>query len=263
MKIHRKIAKFLAAPVLALGLAAAAPAANAGVIQLGFILDSSGSIGASNWNTIKGGLANAINTLVPTDSSYEISVVNFSNTAVIAVEHVLIDSAATRTLVANTINNMTFLNSTTNMQAAFNQMSSILQGSSLEIDNSYVNFATDGQANWSCGGCDNDALSIAARNALIADAGVDNISVEAIGTGVDPAFLQNGICYPGPCTVAPTFSFPGNGFYIPVADANAYATAINQKVAIVTNQTVPEPGMVAIFALGLLGIAGVRSRMSA
>ena len=31
------------------------PTANAGVIQLGFILDRSGSIGASNWTTIVNG----------------------------------------------------------------------------------------------------------------------------------------------------------------------------------------------------------------
>src|SRR4051812_11151904 len=70
------------------------------VIQLGFILDSSGSIGSGNWTTIVTGLSNSIDTLIPTDSSYELSVVTFSAGASPIVNHVLIDSAATRSSVA-------------------------------------------------------------------------------------------------------------------------------------------------------------------
>ena len=259
MGIFSKVSKFIAAPVLALGLAFSAPAANAGVIQLGFILDSSGSIGASNWNTIKSGLATAINNLIPTDSSYEISVVNFSNTATTVVNHVLVDSVAARTGIANAINAASFIGSTTNMAAAFNAMNTALTGSSQSIDFSYVNFATDGVP---VGGADPVGDAIAARNNLIGtgvgQAGVDNLSIEAIGSGVDASFLQNSICYPGPCTIAPTYNFPSQGFYIPIASAADFPTAIANKIEVITQA--PEPGMVLVFALGVAGLAAARRK---
>ncbi len=122
MGLFNKLSTTVSAAVVAVGLAISAPAANAGVIQLGFIMDSSGSIGSSNWNTIKGALANAVNTLVPTNGAYENSVVNFSNTTTTAVNHVLIDRVAARTSVANAINAMAFIGNPTNMAAAFSAM---------------------------------------------------------------------------------------------------------------------------------------------
>lgn len=255
MTFFNKISSKIAVSAVALGMAFSAPAANAGVIQLGFIMDSSGSIGSGNWTTIKGALATAVNALVPTDGSYEISVVNFSNIAVTAVSSVLIDSVAARSAVASAINSMGFLNSTTNMAAAFNAMNTALGSSALTIDHSYVNLATDGVP---VGGVDPVGAAITARNALIT-AGVDNISIEAIGSGVDASFLQNDICFPGPCTIAPTFSFPGNGFYIPVANAAEYASAIDNKIQIVTQQ-IPEPGMALMVMLGVVGIAAARRK---
>ena len=78
------------------------------------------------------------------------------------------------------------------MDAAFNVMKAALPGTSQTIDSTYVNFATDGVPN-------NQALATAARNSLIAAASVDNLSVEAIGSGVDATYLMDQICYPGPC----------------------------------------------------------------
>lgn len=255
MHFFRKVSKFFAAPVVALGLVVSAPAANAGVIQLGFILDRSGSIGSGAWGTITSGLSNAINTLVPTDGSYEISVVSFATSSSINVNHVLIDSVAARSGVASAIAGIGYSGGTTNMSAAFSSMTTALTTSALTIDNTYVNLATDGQPS------EGDAAATAARNSLISTASVDNLSIEAIGSGVDAAFLQNSICFPGPCTIAPTFSFPGNGFYIPVANATEYAAAISNKIAVVTQQ-VPEPGMALILGLGIAGIA-MRRRMAA
>lgn len=248
-----KLGAIIAAPVVALGLSLAAPAANAGVIQLGFILDRSGSIQSTPWSTITTGLSNAINTLVPTDGSYEISVVSFGSSASINVNKVLINSVAARSSVASTIAGIGFTGGSTNLTAAFNSMATALGGSPNMIDFSYVNLATDGVAN-------NSTTAATAASNLVA-AGVDNISIEAIGGGVDATFLQNSICYPGPCTIAPTFAFPGNGFYIPVANATEYASAIGNKIAIVTEQ-VPEPGMMIILGLGIAGIA-IRRRVAA
>ena len=66
---------------LAVAGATLLPAASASaVVQLGFILDESGSIGSSNYTIIQNGLASAMS-LIPTTGQYEVSVVSFSSGA--------------------------------------------------------------------------------------------------------------------------------------------------------------------------------------
>ena len=257
MRNFRTLSSVIAAATLSLGLLAAP--VKAGVIQLGFILDESGSIGSTAYGTIKQGLHDAIDTLIPTDSSYELTVISFASGTQTLVNRVLIDSAITRAAAADAVLADTFTSGGTNMTAAFNAMNSVLSGSTLDIDASYVNLATDGVAN-------NETNAIAARNNLIGtgigQAGVDNISIEAIGGGVDASFLQGSICYPGPCIVAPAaFNFPSQGFYIAVPDADGYAAAIGNKILVVTEQ-IPEPGMIALFGVGVLGLAIARRRVA-
>lgn len=241
--------------VSALAMAWTPMASNAEVIQLGFILDESGSIGSGNWTTIVTGLSNAINTLIPVGGTdtYEVTVVSFSTGATTVVDHVLITDAATRTSVANDVANKAFAGGSTNFAAAFSQMQSVLTASSSfsAPGKSYVNFATDGVPN------DNTA-GMAARDALIA-AGIDNISIEGIGGGVNASNLQSSYCYPGPCDLTSPYNFPTQGFYIGVADAAGYAAAIGNKILVVTNQT-PEPGTLALVGLAAAGVGFARRR---
>lgn len=148
----------------ALALTAAAPA-SASIIQLGFILDRSGSIGSSNWTTITQGLSTAINSLIPIagPDQYEISVVSFASGAIADVAHVLITDATVRTNVANTITGIVFTGGSTNMAAGFDLMSTTLQSSNQTINFGYVNLATDGVPDSASG-------ATTARNNMIANA---------------------------------------------------------------------------------------------
>ena len=77
---HRTLSRLFAVAAFVVSLAAATPA-RAATIQLGFILDSSGSIGAGNWGILTNGLATALTTHIPLGgpNTYEISVVTFSD----------------------------------------------------------------------------------------------------------------------------------------------------------------------------------------
>lgn len=253
----KKFGQLCVGLAVAASIGIAAAPAKADTIQLGFILDRSGSIGAGNWNTIVDGLAAAIN-LIPVGGvdSYEVSVVSFATSASIDIANVVVSDAASRTALATSITNLgdgrssdVYVGGNTNFQDAFVKMLDALDNTT--IGTSYVNFATDGQQN--VGG-----TGVAGRDALIAG-GVDNISIEGIGGGVDANDLRNNFCYPGPCDSTVPYNFPAQGFYIAVSDAAGYAAAIGNKVRIVTGQ-VPEPQMIALLGIGLLGLTPLMRR---
>lgn len=258
--MFRSIKKIAAAAAFVMPLAAATPA-SADVIQLGFILDGSGSISGSEWNTIRGGLASAIN-LIPFGGAdtYEVSVVQFSTNAssYASASRILITDATVRSNLSTFIGGLAQLGGSTNYQAAFTTMQSVLSPTLGGAAFSYVNFATDGEPN-TCTSGTNPSCAITAF-ANLTGAGVDNVSVEGIGVSASAALnLQTNFCYPGPCDTTNPYNFPTQGFYIGVADAAGYAAAIGNKIRVITNQ-VPEPTSLALLAAGLLGFGFSRRR---
>jgi hypothetical protein len=257
----------------AVAAAAMSMTSHAATIQLGFVLDGSGSISAAEWNIIRNGLASAIN-LIPFggQDTYEVSVVQFSTGAssYAQASNILITDATSRTNLSTFIAGLGQLGGSTNYQAGFATMQAVLGNTIGQAAFSYVNFATDGAPN-TCtsnppgnpgGFSPAQWCGMVARNNLIAS-GVDNISVEGIGvTPGNATFLQNQICHPTPCDTTNPYDFPTHGFYIGVSNAAEYAAAIQNKVRVVTGQT-PEPGTIALVGLALAGLGVTRRRKEA
>lgn len=259
-----RLKKLAAAGAVGSALLISSISAQAGTIQLGFILDRSGSIPGADWNTITTGLSTALG-LIPVGGAdtYEVSVVTFSSSATAVASNVLINSAAARSSLQATISGLAngVTGGTTNYTAAFTLMDTVLRNTSATASKTYLNFATDGDPNPIA----SDGVSV--RNSMVqATAGgyVDNISIEAIGGGISAAGqnrLQNQICYPQPCDTTLPYNFPTQGFYIAVATAQQYVSAIQTKILTVTNQT-PEPATLALVGLALAG-AGMAKRRKA
>jgi hypothetical protein len=239
----------IVATVLALVLGVASLPTRAAVTQLGFAIDGSGSINASEFALQTGGLAAAFAALPP-DSTVEVTIVQFESTSVLEQAPLLIDSVATRNALIATTNAITQTGGGTNIPAGVAQLTTAMTGSAnfdpTSTTQSFINVSTDGVSGGDLNQAGTDAVN----------AGIDSISAEAVGSGANPNALLP-LVRPLPNVgILPTDSSPPNplngGWVLPITNFNSFAPAIAAKVRVIVN--IPEPATLAVFAIGLLGL---------
>ena len=244
--------------VMGLSMAMASLGSQAAITQMGFSLDGSGSVSAANYNLLRSGLSDALAGL-PLDGSVEITIVAYgSSTSTVTAPTIL--TAATLPIIQAAIAGHVKVGGGTDTAGSINSLTTLMTGSAsfaLGDTRSIMNLATDGEPN-------SQVAAVAAGAAAFA-AGIDALSIEAIGSGVSsPGALANmaAIAFPGPVTILPVNSLvipnPLNGSWVvPVSDFDALGPILAAKVQAAV---VPIPGTAALFAVALLGLGFVAKR---
>lgn len=250
-----QLLKKFVATLAAVGSLVAVPV-QAAVTQLGFILDGSGSVSSSDYNLLRSGLANALAAL-PVDGTVEITIVAYGG-SIATVTAPTILTAASLPTIQTAINTHAKRGGGTDTAGAINATASLMTGSAVfsALDTkSIMNLATDGVPN-------SQSAAVAAGAAAFA-AGIDALSIEAIGSGVSSQSALNNmadIAFPDTVTILPVDSTnipnPLNGsFVVPVSDFSKLDAVLLAKVQASVNPPidVPEPGSV-LLVLGALGV---------
>jgi hypothetical protein len=172
--------------------------AHAATVDLGFIVDRSGSVGETNYDNTMAALKTALNAIdVTGDTKYAISIVTFSGTnasndaTTVVADNILLDSAAAKTTLNTAIDaaitgtQIASPGNLTNYELAFEAMAAL--GTSGDV--SILNFATDGAPTEG----DSSLGSLADEIAALQTAGWDAMNVEAIGSGIAGSSLLQGL----------------------------------------------------------------------
>lgn len=254
--------------VAALGMVGSA--AYAKTIDLGFIMDRSGSVG-SDFPAAMDALGDALAAHIPVGGAdtYRISVVSFASGASVVVGATTINTAGDLAGVVTTIKAQNANGSgATNYQAALDLLGA--QFGTLG-DLSMINMMTDGEPN-----IPTNAVSAARTSATnLQNAGWDSLSFESVGNASGDALLA-GLGFgpgntPNDANLLPIISdvnLIGNPatdpFVLTLADFPAYNAAIGKKVQQIVNpDPVPVPASLPLLVGGLGMIAFIRRRRKA
>ncbi|WP_299847932.1 VWA domain-containing protein [uncultured Roseovarius sp.] len=247
-----KLKKLIIAAVASLGLAGPSSAA---VIDIGFALDQSGSVGSSNFNLVRTALANALDQ-IPTSgpNQYRIGVVKFNSFATNVVSPPTIVTAGNIAAIKNTIATTSYSGGGTSIAAGVTALTNMFTSAGLG-DMTLFNVTTDGQSSIS---------ALQAASTAAAAAGVDGISYEGIGGGVNTAGLLS-VAFPTPAVLATLATIPDptkNGFVLPVASFADYEAAIKAKVQRIVTPTIPLPAGLPLILSGVVFLGGLRAAKS-
>lgn len=266
---------YLSVAVSAATLSVGVTAANAATFDLSFIMDSSGSVGSSNFNDAMDALADALDASIPVGGAdtYRIGVVTFAADAQLTAFET-IDSADDLSNLTTSIRNQSFSGGLTNYQAAFD-LTRTTFGNSLG-DFSIINMMTDGITNRPTNQPTAEAAAVAAVDDL-RNTGWDSLSFESVGGGADNDFLAQ-LGYDAVDDNTPIFGDPNlitdplnASFVLTVSDfQDAYTAAISTKVSRIVDPD-PDPNVVPLPAglplvltgLGLFGLVRARKQKAA
>ncbi len=250
-----KLKRIIVLPLLFLSLGAFA-----NPTQIGFAIDGSGSVGNFNFGVVVTGLSEAFKSL-PTDSSVEVTIVQFASGTRIEIPPTLIDSEATRNQLVTDVSNISRLGGLTATGPAIRLLVDTMATGNTS-GSSIINVSTDGFAN-----VGESQLSAAM---YAQSQGIDALTAEGITGGADINGLQD-IVY-GPNTVmgtgtillpdaAPPNPLTGAAWVVPVTTFQAFGGVVSSKIQAITQPTtVPEPGTLSLLGLGLLSIGGLTRR---
>lgn len=252
MGTFNKFSTLVAAPIVALGLSVAAPAKAVPVdAEILLLMDVSGSVNSTEFNLQRTGYANAF-------QSAAVHSAIASTTNGVAVRLVQW-SGATQQAESIAWTHIFDVASSNAVGAAIAAMSRSFSGSTAigaAINNTFASIGDE--VDVSGDGTTNDGIaSVTGRNNALA-AGVDVINGLVIGgsSGV-LSHYQSDVIGGTNGNGSPAFALTASTF-------SDFETAItNNLSAEITGTGIPEPGMIAIFGLGLAGLAYTRRRKAA
>jgi hypothetical protein len=221
-------------------------------LQLGFILDGSGSIIPSDWNLMVKGLASIITGgTFPKDGSVELTVVQIASSGARIEVGPVVVTASNASRVATDISSITQVRGSTPLACGFICLANAMSKSpEFRSDKKQIiNIITDGEPNECCdatGSCFVTACSlnpltstVKARDYAVSKLqmtpGKDLITGEFVGNNLPLRnWLRDGIVWPQQGTIAPPYS-SNKGWVRMIPTFKDLEEAINEKIkAIVT-----------------------------
>ncbi len=215
--------------------------------QLCMVLDGSGSIRSTEWDTILQGISKAINTTTPRDGSVELTIVQFGYDSrdgytKTEIPPTVIDSA-NHGMIVNRVLTITQGGSGTPMaHGLYLGWKEISDSPNFEpATKQIINLATDGEPsrrnNYATSDLDGDGhidhwddVIAVVNNAV--DQGLEELDIEGIGiTNSSRDWFKKWTVHPQPGILAPPFSKPG--WIRVVANATEFANSIDQKLQLV------------------------------
>lgn len=262
-----KFSTLVAAPVAALALTVAAPAKAVPVdAEILLLMDVSGSVNTTEYNLQKTGYKNAFESTAVHNA--------LSNTTNGVAVQLVQWSGATQQAVSVSWTHLTGAASANAFAASIDAMARSFSGSTglgeaISVGSLMFGTETGGAANGfestrqvidvSGDGADNTGtISTAAGRTAALNAGVDVINGIAIlgESGLLSHYTNN--------VIGGTNGNGSPAFVLTASTFGDFETAITNKLAAeITGTGIPEPGMIAIFGLGLAGLAYTRRRKAA